>query len=180
MATVVSLELTFDEAADAVVRGEWDALRRAGLPSQADHTGASNRPHVTLLVRSVLQRFDATVLEGALPLTLTLGAPLLFGTRDKRVLARSVVPTRALLDLHATVHAAAGVSGEADHTAPGAWTPHVTLARRVPLDRIAEALSAVAAVGGGELTVRAAQLRRWDAAERRVTPLAGRGTLEPC
>jgi len=180
MTTVVSLELTFDDEADALVRAEWDALHRADLPSQAQHTGASNRPHLTVLVRSSLGAIDGHGLERAFPLSLTLGAPLLFGTRRTRVLARSVVPSRALLELHAAVHVKAGDHDEVDHTAPGAWMPHVTLARRVPLERVAEALDIVSAVGGGELTVQATSLRRWDAAERTVTHVAGRGTLEPC
>ncbi|WZH37494.1 MAG: 2'-5' RNA ligase family protein [Microbacterium enclense] len=180
MTTLVSLELTFDEASDGAVRQEWEALRLAGLPSQADHTGASNRPHVTLLVRSSLERFDGASVEGYLPMPLTLGAPILFGTRRTRVLARSIVPSAALLHFHAAVHQQAGSRDEGDHTAPGAWTPHVTLARRIPIDRLGAALEAVAAVGGGELEVRAVQLRRWDAADRRVTRVAGRGTLDQC
>ncbi|MDF2991682.1 MAG: hypothetical protein K0S37_2196 [Microbacterium sp.] len=180
MTTLVSLELTFDEASDGAVRQEWEALRLAGLPSQADHTGASNRPHVTLLVRSSLEQLDGASWEDELPLPLTLGAPILFGTRRTRVLARSIVPSAALLQLHAAVHERAGSPDHGDHTAPGAWTPHVTLARRIPLDRVGEALEAVADVGGGDLAVRAVQLRRWDAAERRVTLAAGRGTLDQC
>jgi hypothetical protein len=51
---VVSLELVLDARTDASVRREWALLKAAGPPSQARHTGASNRPHVTLLVRSAL------------------------------------------------------------------------------------------------------------------------------
>lgn len=183
MTNVVSLEMTFDEASDAAVRREWEALRLAGLPSQADHTGASNRPHVTLLVRAALAPLAGAPWEDHLPLSLTLGAPILFGTRGTRVIARSVVPSAALLALHAAAHAEAGIpehGNQGDHTAPGAWTPHVTLARRVPLERLSEALAAIADVGESELRVQATQLRRWDAAERRITHVAGRGTLEQC
>ncbi|KTS07206.1 hypothetical protein NS283_01625 [Microbacterium testaceum] len=180
MKSVVSLELTFDQSSDAAVRREWDALLAAGLPSQAQHTGASNRPHVTMLVRSSLNEIDGSTFEDGLPLGLTLGAPVLFGRGRSRVLARSVVPSAALLRLHAAVHAEAGAIEEDDHTAPGAWTPHVTLARRVPLEHLSEALTVVAAAGGGELSVRATCLRRWDAADRTITHIAGRGTLEPC
>lgn len=176
----MSLELTFDDASDTAVRREWDALLGAGLPSQAQHTGSSNRPHVTMLVRSSLGTVDGSTLEGELPLSLTLGAPVLFGLGQSRVLARSVVPSAALLSLHAALHAEAGEGSEGDHTAPGAWTPHVTLARRVPLARVPEALAVVAVCGGAELPVRATCLRRWDAADRTITHIAGRGTLEPC
>lgn len=176
----MSLELTFDDESDAAVRREWDALLDAGLPSQAQHRGASNRPHVTTLVRTALGPLDGAGLEAKLPLDLTLSAPLLFGVGNSRVIARSVVPSAALLDLHAAVHSLAGARDGEDHTAPGAWTPHVTLARRVPLARLGEALAVVAETGGGEVAVRAVSLRRWDAGPRTITHIAGRGTLESC
>jgi len=176
----VSLELTFDEASDAAVRREWRALLDAGLPSQAQHKGASNRPHVTMLVRPSLEEVAGTGLEDMLPLDLTLGAPLLFGVGRSRVVARSIVPSVSLLHLHAAVHSRAGAPEGQDHTAPGAWTPHVTLARRVPLEGVAEALAVLADTGGGEMRVRATRLRRWDADTRTITHIAGRGTLESC
>ena len=169
MTRIVSLELVLDEASDSAVRAEWDALLRADLPSQARHTGESNRPHVTLLVRTGAVEIDGAALAGLLPMALTLGAPVLFGTGRSRVLARSVVATAALIDLHARVHALAGSGEDADHTAPGAWTAHVTLARRLPLDRIGDALTALDEVGAREIPARAVGMRRWDAATRTVT-----------
>lgn len=180
MSDVVSLEIVFDAAAEAAVRREWRLLADAGLPSQARHTGASNRPHVTLLVRPRVTAVAVDALERRLPLPMTLGAPLLFGGGRSRVLARSVVPDAALLDLHAAVHAWAGAGDDAPHTGVGEWMPHVTLARRVPLDRVGEALLALGAEGGEPIDARAIGLRRWDAATRTVSHLAGRGTLEPC
>lgn len=176
----MSLELTFDDESDAAVRREWDALLAAGLPSQAQHRGVSNRPHVTTLVRPALDPVDGAVFEPMLPLDLTLGAPILFGVGRSRVIARSVIPSAPLLRLHAVVHSHAGAREDDDHTAPGAWTPHVTLARRVPLERVGEALAVVADAGGGGMPVRAVRLRRWDAATRTITHIAGHGTLESC
>ena len=49
-----ALELVPDDAGRAAVRALWDALREAGLPSQADHTGASNQPHVTVVEAAAL------------------------------------------------------------------------------------------------------------------------------
>ncbi|MFK9307191.1 hypothetical protein ACJEJT_24100, partial [Escherichia coli] len=63
MTSVVSLELVLDEAADAEIRREWTLLDEAGLPSQAQHTGASNRPHITLLVRTALGDLATETLE---------------------------------------------------------------------------------------------------------------------
>ncbi|MFS0865779.1 2'-5' RNA ligase family protein [Microbacterium sp. 179-B 1A2 NHS] len=106
-------------------------------------------------------------LTGRISFALTLGGPLLFGAGDRRVLARSVVPSAELLALHADVHAAAGSGEDAAHTAPGSWTPHVTLARRVKVADLAVALPLI----GGELAGRASALRRWDAASATVTHL---------
>lgn len=148
------------------MRREWDDLIAAGLPSAGRHTGASNRPHVTLLVRGALAPFDASrVLRAAFPVT--LGAPILFGRGERRVLARMVVPSAELLALHAAVHETAEPGEDAAHTLPGAWTPHVTLARRMPVAELGRALPLV----GGELHGRAAALRRWDAASATVTEL---------
>lgn len=180
MGSVVSLEFVLDAHADAAVRREWALLQGAGLPSQARHTGASNRPHVTLLVRTALRDLPAGVLDDWLPVEVTLGAPVLFGGGRTRVLARSVVPTASLLDCHRTVHGVAGPGDDAPHTAPGEWTPHVTLARRLPLDWIGEALAVLADDGAVPIAAHAVGIRRWDAATKTVSHVAGRGTLEPC
>jgi 2'-5' RNA ligase len=165
--SVVSIELLLDEQSEAAVRDEWQALATAGLPSLAAHTAASNRPHITLLVREQLAVFDPTALAERPAFGVRLGAPLLFGSGDRRVLARSVVPSAELLALHDDVHRSAGPGDDAAHTAPGAWTPHVTLARRVRLQDLERALALV----GGEITGTARALRRWDAATRTVTEL---------
>ncbi len=178
---IVSLELVLDDDTDAAVRAEWQALVDADLPSQARHTGASNRPHITLLVRPDLGLVDADLLGDVLPLPVSLGAPVLFGGAKHRVIARTVVPSAPLLALHAAIHEAAGDGDDVPHTKPGAWTPHVTLASRVPLERVPDALAALVADGrGGDLVGRAVGIRRWDARTREISTVAGRGTLEPC
>lgn len=180
MSDVVSLELVLDPDSDAAIRREWAALVDADLPSQANHTGASNQPHITLLVRSELPELDAADLDAHLPLALTLGAPLLFGIGRSRVIARSVIPSSDLLALHARVHDLAGPGADGGHTIPGSWTPHVTLGRRIPLDRIPDALAALAGEGGGEVAAHATAIRRWDARTKTVSSVAGRGTLDGC
>lgn len=179
MSAVVSLELVFEAAAEAAIRGEWEVLERAGLPNQSRHTGATNRPHVTLMVRTRLAEIDTAALESRLPLEVGLGAPVLFGGARTRVLARSVVPSAHLLDLHAAVHALAA-GDDLPHTVPGRWSPHVTLARRLPTERVGEALVALAEPGRERIDARVIGIRRWDAASRTVSHVAGHGTLEPC
>ncbi|MFS0911275.1 2'-5' RNA ligase family protein [Microbacterium sp. 179-I 3D2 NHS] len=162
---ITSIELLLDSETEAAVRAEWDALAAKGMSSLASHVSASNRPHVTLLVRHDLPAFDARALVERSSFPITLSSPLLFGGGERRVLARSVVPTAELLDLHAGVHAAAGRGDDAPHTTPGEWTPHVTLARRLRLVDLEAALEHV----GGEIHGRAVGLRRWDSATATVT-----------
>ncbi|MCS5722843.1 2'-5' RNA ligase family protein [Herbiconiux sp. CPCC 203407] len=183
---VVSLELLLDPVTEMRVMAEWEALAGAGLSSLAAHTAASNRPHITLLVRSGLTSPAPEALAAAiaLPLPVELGAPLLFGAGDRRVLVRSVVPSPALLHLHSVVHDLAGPGDDAPHTRPAQWTPHVTLARRLRLDTLPQALrllddtaeraadaGAVASSGAADSGSSATALRRWDAASATVTHL---------
>lgn len=175
MADVVSIELLLDEAADARVREEWAALAAAGLSSLGAHTAPSNAPHITLAVRPAMPEFALPdEVRALLPVPVTLGAPMLFGTGDRRVLVRSVLGGQPLLRLHAALHAAlpaalpaAEPDVDAPHTRPGEWTPHVTLARRLKLDDLPRALALL----GADIPAGAVSMRRWDSAALRVTPL---------
>ncbi len=167
-APVVSIELTLDEATERAVRAEWDALAAAGLSSLGAHTSPSNAPHVTLLVRSSVS-LSTVPRPAAFPVV--LGAPVLFGAGERRVLARSVVPSAELLALHAEVHASAGPGEDVPHTVPGEWTPHVTLARRLKVADLERALPLL----GPPIRGAARGLRRWDAASATVTDLAAFG-----
>lgn len=163
---VQTVELLLDPDLDARVRQLWDRLLAAGQHSQGVRTDPSNRPHVTL---AVARHLDATrepavtaALEAALPLPLSLGGLLVFPAGRAVTLACAVVPSAALLALHAAVSAVVGV--HLPHTAPGQWSPHVTLARRVPPDQLG---AAVQALGRSELVGTAAAARRWDGTARR-------------
>ncbi|WP_314650489.1 2'-5' RNA ligase family protein [uncultured Microbacterium sp.] len=163
-----SIELLLDPAAEAAVRAEWEALAGRGMSSLARHTSPTNRPHLTLLARVDLGDLAPDALEPVAPVPLTLGAPVLFGAGDRRVLARSVVATPELLALHASAHRAAGAGADAPHTAPGEWTPHVTLARRLRLADLEAALDLV----GGDIAAEGVGVRRWDPVTATVTMLA--------
>ncbi|UGB35713.1 2'-5' RNA ligase family protein [Microbacterium sp. cx-55] len=168
MSDVVSLELLLDPESEAAVRADWQRLADAGLSSLAAHTSPSNRPHLTLLARPTLAALDVSGVVARLPIPVRLGAALLFGAGDRRVLARHVVPTGDLLAVHRGVHTAAGdTEADAPHTAPGAWTPHITLARRLRLETLPQALDLL----GPEIEGALVSLRRWDSASARVTVL---------
>lgn len=121
----------------------------------------------------------AVVASAALP-TLRLGGLIVFGVPPRGlVLARQVVVDRALLDLHARIHAAvdaAAADPDADavevvpHTRPGAWTPHLTIALRLTPEQLGAAVAALGRVD--PLDAPAAGLRRWDPRDRTVTELA--------
>ncbi|GAA4721059.1 2'-5' RNA ligase family protein [Pedococcus ginsenosidimutans] len=168
-----SVELLLDPATDAAVRAEWAALSGAGLPSQADHRGESNAPHVSVAVADGFpeEGEDALVATArALPVPVRLGPPVLLGGR-RLVLARLVVVDRPVLDLHASVATAlTGSTGPSPHTAPGRWVPHVTLARGLPAEALASALGVLRGADGAvpELTGEAVELRRWDSVARRA------------
>ncbi|SEH80781.1 2'-5' RNA ligase superfamily protein [Mycolicibacterium rutilum] len=172
---VHSVELVFDEATDAAVRRCWDDLMRAGVRSQAGHTSPSNRPHVTLTVAEEMADTvdDALVpVLDRLPLPCTIGAPMLFGGRVF-TLVRLVVPSADLLALHTQVHEAClphMPKGALPHADPGHWTPHVTLARRLPPEQLATALSLRSV--GRDLSGRIVGLRHWDGNNRVEHPIS--------
>lgn len=171
---VQSVELLLNEDADTAVRAEWAALAAAGLPSQARHTGASNRPHVTAAVAAELTPEHERALAAVefAPLPVLIGSPVVFGDR-RPILVRLVIPTVALLALHRRIHAAiAGAPGVPGNSLPDAWTPHVTLARRVPPESLGTAIGLVARPRDFPATV--VGIRRWDGYRRREWPLLAR------
>ncbi|WP_415976864.1 2'-5' RNA ligase family protein [Rhodococcus sp. 077-4] len=162
---VQSAELLLDSGLDRAVRREGATLSGAGLPSQNRHLGESNRPHVTVAVASSMPvavddgdavRFD--------PFGVRLGGIVVFGGR-KITVARLVVPSTALLDLHARMHEAVG-EHSLDYLDPGRWTPHVTLARRLTPEEAGAAVRLLSA-DMVDLVGSAVALRRWDGEGKR-------------
>jgi hypothetical protein len=158
-----ALELLPDEAGRAAVLRDWEALRAAGLPSQLDHTGATNTPHVTLLsapdVSGALEAVREHVLP-VLPVTVRVSGVLLLGGRAL-TLARAVdVP-----DQLAVAVAACRRLVDSQHDG---WLPHVTLARRLPRDQVQRAVDAL---GHDDVPITLVGVRRWDPDAGTVTPL---------
>jgi 2'-5' RNA ligase len=163
---VHSVELLFDAETDAAVRKIWDALADNGIRSLSSHRSPSNRPHVTVTVAGHIDDAVDEALRPVLdrlPLACVLGAPMLFGSGRSVTLVRLVVPSVDLLTLHADVyrvclpHTPDGVLPHAD---PGQWTPHVTLARRVPTDLLPAAMAVPGVTE--DIAATATALRHWD------------------
>lgn len=163
----------------------WRALADAGLPSLADHAGATNRPHVTLLAAEALggsadEAVRAAAASAPLP-TLRLGGLVVFGVPPRGlVLARQVVVDEALLALHGRIHAAvdatpadpgddAEPAAVVPHTRPGSWTPHVSLALRLTAEQLGAAVAALGRIDPLDAPV--AGVRRWDPRDRTTTEL---------
>ncbi len=167
---VHSVELVFDPDTEAAVRGIWDALRAADIPSQAP----ASRPHTTL---TVAQHIDAAAdemlrdLADRFPLPCRIGATLMFG-RTAGVLARLLVPTAELIHVQADVHRLCLPFMEPapmPHAEPGNWTPHVTLARRIAPARMATAVR----IAGrpAEIVGQVTGLRHWDGDKHAEYPI---------
>ncbi|OBJ60057.1 2'-5' RNA ligase family protein [Mycobacterium sp. 1423905.2] len=160
-----SIELLFDGDTEAALRRMWDSLASADIPARVP----PGRPHVTV---AVAERIDPEVDEllipvaRELPVRCLIGAPVLFG-RANVVLTRLVVPSHALLDLHAEVHRLCRphlLPGPMANSLPGRWTAHVTLARRVDLAYLGQALTVTGRPA--DIDGQFAGLRRWDGDKR--------------
>jgi hypothetical protein len=157
---VRSIEMTFDETTEARIRDDWRRLAEAGLPSLASHTAASNRPHLTLVAGADLAPPTGPLLR---PATIHFAGLLLFPHRDRYVLAWSVVRGPALDRVQRELR-----QPEVLPTSqPDAWTPPVTLSRRLLADQVAAALPLV----GAPFVGHTAGLRFWDGETKTLTAI---------
>lgn len=172
-----SIELLLDPDTEAIVRSMWQTLDGVGLPSQAHVTSPTNRPHITLIAA---QRISPDVdevlrpLADRLPVAVVVGAPLVLGG-PRHTLARLIVPSAELLDLHAEIYRRclpSLVGDPFDHCRPGHWTAHVTLGRRFTAEQIGEGVAAVGGIGN-DLAAEVTGLRRWDSDQRADHVLVG-------
>lgn len=167
---VHSVELLFDADTEAAVVRIWTELADAGIHSLAGHRSPTNRPHLTLTVAEDIDDGVDDALRpllDLLPLPCVIGAPTLFGGGRTITLVRMVLPSGGLVNFHADVHRVClphMVNGPLPHAAPGQWTPHVTLARRVPPDQLATAVAVRAMFR--DIRARAVGLRHWDGNNR--------------
>jgi len=171
---VQSVELLLDAHLDALVRREQEALVDAGVARQLRRGGDPAVPHLTVGVAASIPADieDALrAIDHGVGLELRLGGLLLLGGRST-VLVRLVVPSVPLLELQATVwETLRGCPGMPDNLEPGAWTPHVTLVRRVSPPDLSIAVDVLGGRTGAEGSV--AGMRRWDGDARRAWALDG-------
>lgn len=162
-----ALELSFDAASEAAVVAQWEALRAAGLPSQADHKGMTNAPHLTLVAAQELDPdlADVAAAEIRLPSSLAVRGLVLFGQGARTTVAHLVEPDVQLVD------ATARLRERLPRLRHPVWTPHVTLARRVPRTQLPDVLRILAEhPAPGVLT--ATRLRWWDPVSEQIADLA--------
>lgn len=131
-----AVQLYFDQKSDTAVRTLWEAIASAGVPFPVRDSG--NRPHFSLAIYKELNVPACTDLLNSFaktlsPFTLAISNLGVFSEYKTVVfLAPVVIP--GLLDLHRRVHNLLqdAASLPAFHYLPGQWTPHCTLATRVP------------------------------------------------
>lgn len=162
-----ALELVADAEGDAAVRRDWQALRDAGLPSQLDHPGATNTPHLTVVSAPLLPDAAMDVaqvrLGGLLPVRARAAGLLLLG-------GRRVTVARAFDLDDDVVRRVLAVRVQVPDRRHVGWLPHVTLARR--LER-ADAQRAIDVLGHEDLELTFVALRHWDPDNRSVRLVAG-------
>jgi hypothetical protein len=162
-----ALELVPDQEGQDRVRRDWQALHDAGLPSQLDHRGVTNSPHITVVSAPHLPESAVDVararLGTLLPVQARASGLLLLGGQ-RVTIARS-------LDIEDdVVRRVLAVRVQVPDRQHVGWLPHVTLARRVDRDA---AQRAVDALGHDDIVLNLTELRRWDPELGAVTWLAG-------
>jgi len=161
-----ALELVPDEAGMAAVRQDWQRLRDAGLPSQLDHAGATNAPHLTVVSAPELPDAAMDVasarLGSLLPVQARSAGLMLLGGQRLSV-------ARAVDIDDDVVRRVLAVRVQVPDRAHLGWLPHVTLARRLARE---DAQRAVDALGHDDVVLTFSLLRRWDPDAGRVTTVA--------
>jgi hypothetical protein len=160
-----ALELVPDDAGIDVVRRDWQALHDAGLPSQLDHRGTTNSPHVTVAAAPALGSIDeqraVELLGPLLPVEARAGGIGLLGGTKVSLVRLLDVPD----DL---VRAVLGLRAELPTVQHVGWLPHVTLARRISRVDVPAALDVL---GHRDVVLSLTILRRWDPEAGTVTIL---------
>lgn len=164
-----ALELSFDDESASAVVVQWEALRAAGIPSQADHRSMTNAPHLTIAaaegIDPAVVPVAADLVRPLLPAAVQVRGLLLLGDGPRVTIAHLVEPDAAMAEV------AARVRSRVPHVRHPVWTPHVTLARRVPRRLLASALEVLAATRTPR-TLTCDRLRWWDPDQQLIQDVA--------
>ena len=167
-----TVELLGDDGLERGGRAAWRRLDQVGLPSLARHQHPTNRPHLTLASAEPWPPAAAAALAEALralPIEVRLDRLCFFGGRTG-VLAWTVDGGSALRDLQAQVWSALDGADRNPQHDPATWTPHISLARRLPPDQAPLAAVALSGIAPSGTLNRA---RSYDTETRTVVPLGG-------
>ncbi|GHH76230.1 2'-5' RNA ligase family protein [Promicromonospora soli] len=130
--------LLFDGPTERVLRRLWQRLEADGVPTLATHTHGQHVPHLSL---AVLRSWDLDKVRAAVealpdagPTTVRFDAIAAF-RRGRMNLVPAVTST--LVARQEQVVEALGATEDElhKHYVPGVWTPHVTVATRVRLEK---------------------------------------------
>ncbi|HET7303971.1 MAG TPA: 2'-5' RNA ligase family protein [Segeticoccus sp.] len=141
----LALCLLPDRQGERALRGLWDRLEQAGVPSLHSHTHGRHVPHLSYVV---LRRWDDDAVRAAVA-ELPAGEPVTLSFDGLGFFRRGrawLVPTPAVDLLHRQRRALAAVIATGAevhrHYEAGTWCPHCSLAPRVRL----QAMPTLAAV----------------------------------
>jgi 2'-5' RNA ligase len=132
--------LLFDPRTERALRGLWDRLEAAGVPTLRSHTHGRHVPHLSY---AVLRQFDVGAVEEAVtgltdsgPVRLHFDALGLF--RRSRAWLVPGVSSSVLARQERVVAAVEGSGAELHlHYRPGYWVPHCSVAPRVRREALA-------------------------------------------
>lgn len=171
-----TVELLADGGLDRAVRAVWRRLDEAGLSSLAQHGHPTNRPHLTLASADQLPPSAVRAIAAAvrvLPVEVRLNGLHHFGGRAG-VLAWAVDGGAILREIQSAVWSALDGAVRNPQHEPGAWTPHISLARRV---LPAQAELAAQIVGEATVSGTLCGARSYNSVTRTVTPFPGSSQL---
>lgn len=167
-----ALELSFNPESTAAVLAQWEALKGAGLPSQSDHRSMTNAPHLTVVAATHVPQASLQLARQEvgplLPTRIVVRGLVLFGQGARVTVAHLVEPDAAL------AAAAARVRELVPDLRHPVWTPHVTLARRVPRTALPQVLDVLHATDVFD-ELACDRLRWWDPEQGTIEDVAVAG-----
>lgn len=143
--------LTFDHETEAAIRGLWQTMEDAGLPSKMMHLNYP--PHLTVITGEDtdvdgLEHVLREAAAGLAPVEVSFHSLGVFNSADGVIYLAPVV-TAPLLELHAALWEVfvPFVREPSGLYSPGSWVPHVTLNVEVPADQVGDVMEVLLRAG---------------------------------